>query len=432
MTRAFVLVRALGILAIAATSGSGCGKAKDTPMIGKRQKLEYPVDVAPLEQRSMTFSVEAPGSVDAYQVQITARVGGPVDEVKFMEGDDVNKDQALVTIDRARYAIALEQAKSAYAKAVATEKSAEAALNRRLEAEKASPGVIAGEEIEQKQTAVDTAKADVDAAKEAQAVSELDLKESVVLATVKGTVQTRTVQQGQYLAAGNVLATIIQREPMLLRFSVSETDAPRLRRAMERGPLIATFVMPRDTPFQFQAKLSFLGEAADPSTRLFLATAEVIPPMKTAAPGDKDAMKAAKRLRPGAFAQVSIPVGAARPGMVVPQIAVTPTEKGKVVYIVDKDNIAHQKVVETGMHTSQGGIEITRGVNPGDLLVVAGADPLTEGATVTIKSKTTLEAALQAGQGSDATADAPLPPLPATGSGSNGSAALPIAAGSGK
>lgn len=421
MTRAFVLA---GILAIAATSG--CGKAKDAPMIGKRQKLEYPVDVAPLEQRSMTFSVEAPGSIDAYPVQITARVAGPVDDVRFMEGDEVNKDQPLVTINRARYAIALEQAKAAYGKAVSTEKSAEAALARRVEAQKESPGVIAGEEIEQKQTAVDTAKADVEAAKQAQAVAELDLKESVVLATTKGTVQTRSVQQGQYLSPGNILGTLIQREPMLLRFNVSDTDAPRVRRAMERGPLMANFTMPRDTPYQFQAKLTFLGEAADPGTRLFAATAEVVPPTNTA---DKEAMRALKRLRPGAFAQVSIPVGAARPGMVVPQIAVTPTEKGKVVYIVDKDNIAHQKVVETGMHTSQGGIEITRGVNAGDLLVVAGADPLTEGASVTIKSKTTLEAALQAGGSNASDVD----PVPVAGSGSPGSAAgSAVAAGSGK
>jgi membrane fusion protein, multidrug efflux system len=426
MTRAFVLA---GILAVAASSG--CGKAKDTPVIGKRQKLEYPVDVAPLEQRSMTFSVEAPGSVDAYPVQITARVAGPVDDVKFMEGDDVNKDQPLVTINRARYAIALEQAKAAYGKAVSTEKSAEAALARRVEAQKESPGVIAGEEIEQKQTAVDTAKADVEAAKQAQAVAELDLKESVVLATTKGTVQTRTVQQGQYLTPGNVLATIIQREPMLLRFNVADTDAPRLRRAMERGPLIASFTMPRDTPFKFSAKLTFLGEAADPATRLFAATAEIVPPSKlttitpTTTADDKAAFVAGKRLRPGAFAQVSIPVGAARPGMVVPQIAVTPTEKGKVVYIIDKDNIAHQKVVETGMHTSEGGIEITRGVNAGDLLVVAGADPLTEGASVTIKSKTTLEAALKTGQPGSDDSDV------GSAAGS-GSAAAPIAAGSAK
>jgi membrane fusion protein, multidrug efflux system len=405
MSRAFVLA---GVLAIAAAS---CGKAsKDAPVVGKRQKLEYPVDVAPLEQRSMTFSVTAAGSIDAYQVQITARVAGPVDTVNFMEGDEVNQGQALVTIDRARYVIALEQAKAAYNKAVANEKSAEAALNRRLEAEKASPGVVAGEEIEQKQTAVDTAKADVEAAKQDEAVAELNLKESSVLAMTKGTVQTRTVQQGQYLSPGNILGTLIQREPMLLRFNVENTDAPRLRRLMERGPLMATFVLPRESPYAYSARVTFLAEAADPATRLFGATAEVIPPAKGAAPEDKEAQKAQRRLRPGDFAQVNIPVGAARPGIVVPQIAVTPTDKGKVVYIVDGGNIAHQKIVVTGMHTANGGIELTQGVNVGDLLVVAGADPLSEGASVAIKSKTTLEAALDAGAGSGS--DAAMPPAP--------------------
>ena len=167
--------RAVVVAAVIAASVASCGKAsKDAPVIGQRQKLEYPVDVAPLVQRSMTFAVNAAGSIDAYQVQVTARVAGPVDEVKFMEGDEVNKDQPLVTINRARYAIALEQARAAYAKAVATEKSAEAALDRRLDAQKESPGLVAGEEIEQKQTAVDTAKADIESAKQAQAVAELE------------------------------------------------------------------------------------------------------------------------------------------------------------------------------------------------------------------------------------------------------------------
>ena len=211
---------------------------------------------------------------------------------------------------------------------------------------------------------------------------------------------------------------------MLLRFNVSDTDAPRLRHLMERGPLMANFVLPRESPYQYTAKITFLAEAADPATRLFGATAEVIPPIKGAAPTDKEAQKAQRRLRPGDFAQVTIPVGAARPGIVVPQIAVTPTDKGKVVYIVDSNNVAHQKVVETGMHTANGGIELTRGVNVGDQLVVAGADPLSEGASVSIKTKTTLQAALDASAGSGS--DASALPDPTVATGSAGSNAQPV------
>jgi RND family efflux transporter MFP subunit len=403
MTRAFALAVLL----------AACGKSQDTPAIAKHQTVSYPVDVAPLEQRPITFAVDAPGSIDAYQVQVTARVAGPVDDVKFMEGDEVAKDQPLVTIDRARYAIALSQAKAAYAKAVANEKSAEAALNRRLDAQKESPGLVPGEEIEQKQTAVDTAKADVEGAKQDQAVAELNLKESTVLATTKGTVQTRTVQQGQYLSPGNVLATIIQGDPVLLRFNVTETDAPRLRHAMEKGVAVGTFTLPHESDvFTYHAKLTFLGEAADPTTRLFAATAEVDSPTKGVDPTDKDSLKAAtkalKRLRPGAFAQVSFPIGTTRPGIVVPAVAVQPTDQGNVIYVVDSSNLAHRRVVTTGMHTSDGGVELTNNVKPGDLLVVNGTDPLSEGATVTIKNRTTLEAVLAIAAGSNA--PAPLPP----------------------
>ena len=425
MTRAFALAVVL----------AACGKSQDTPAIAKHQTVAYPVDVAPLEQRPITFSVDEPGSIDAYQVQVTARVAGPVDDVKFMEGDEVNKDQPLVTIDRARYAIALSQAKAAYAKAVANEKSAEAALNRRLDAQKESPGLVPGEEIEQKQTAVDTAKADVEGAKQDQAVAELNLKESTVLATTKGTVQTRTVQQGQYLSPGNMIATIIQGEPILLRFNVSETDAPRLRHAMEKGQATGTFTLPHESAeYTYHAKLTFLGEAADPATRLFAATAEVDSPTKGIAPTDKDALKdaskAVKRLRPGAFAQVSFPIGTARPGIVVPAVAVQPTDQGNVIYVVDSSNLAHRRIVTTGMHTSDGGVELTNNVKPGDLLVVNGTDPLSEGATVTIKNRTTLEAALSTA-GSNAAATTPPPPPPPT-TATTGSATTAATMGSGK
>ena len=158
-----------------------CSKTADKPGLGsggKRQKLEYPVDVAKLETRQMQYSVNAPGSIDAFQqVQITARVAGAVDRVAFVEGQQVKAGDVLVTIEAERYTIALDQAKTGVDKAVANEKAAESALQRRLEAQKQSPGLVPGEEIEQKQTAVDAAKADLAAAKEQQRIALEDRRE---------------------------------------------------------------------------------------------------------------------------------------------------------------------------------------------------------------------------------------------------------------
>src|ERR1019366_8366718 len=98
-------------------------------------------------------------------------------------------------------------------------------------------------------------------------------------------------------------------------------------------------------------------------------------------------------LRPGAFCDVNVPIGDARQGIVVPSLSVQPTDKGNVVYTVDAGNIAHLRTVTLGMHTPEGGVEVTEGLTAGELLVVRGFEPLSEGAPVQITDRTTLNAA---------------------------------------
>ncbi len=403
----------LVLVAVLAACSKGNSSDKGTGAGGKRgsgQKMEYPVEVAPLVVKQMQYAVTAPGSIDAYQqVQITSRVSGAVDRVGFVEGQAVKNGEVLVTIESDRYMVAVDQAKTAIAKADANEKAAEAALNRRLVAQKDSPGLVPGEEIEQKQTAVDTAKADQQAAQQALRVANLNLRDSHVTAPIAGIVQTRTVQQGQYLQPGMVLATILQRDPMLLRFQVSEQDAPRLKEGM---PAILTL---KESTRTFSSVIKLVGGAADPATRMVPITAQL------------DVTEHQYWLRPGAFCEVSVPIGDARQGIVVPSLAVEPTEQGNTVFII-KDNIAHAKIVQLGMHTPEGGVELTTGVKAGDVMVMHGIEPLSDGAPVKVSKTITVDEALKppASQsttpgdtGSGSAAPAPAAPAPAaTGSGS--------------
>jgi multidrug efflux system membrane fusion protein len=343
---------------------------------GGGNKLEYPVDVAMLEVRQVRYTVNAPGSIEAFQqVQITARVQGATDKVAFVEGQEVKAGDVLVVIESARYQIAVAQARALFNKAQAAQGAAQAALDRRLNAQKDSPGLVPGEEIEQKRTAVDTAKADVEQARQALRIAELNLRESSVRAPIAGIVQTRTVQQGQYLSPGTVLATILQRDPLLLRFQVTELDAPRLKPGM-----VANLRL-KNSQREFTAKLTLVGGAADPQTRMVPVTAQL------------DPTEHEYWLRPGAFCVVTIPIGEARKGIVVPTLAVAPTEEGNVVYVVDDKNIAHARVVQLGMRTPEGGVELRSGVKAGETMVIRGIEPLTEGAPVKVKSTITLEQA---------------------------------------
>jgi RND family efflux transporter MFP subunit len=367
-------------LAAAFLAATGCSRAATSDSALKKphgiNKLAYPVQVAPLSPRRVSYTVLAPGSIEAFQqVQITARVAGVVDRVAFVEGQTVKQGDVLVVIESERYQVALDQARAAQAKSEAAEKAAEAELTRRQGAVSEHPGLVPGEEIEQYATSVATTKADVESARQSVRVAELNMRDAYVRAPFAGVIQSRTVQAGQYLQPGATLATLLQRDPLLVRFPVTEQDAPRLKPGMTANLSL------RESARKYSAKILLVAEAADPTTRLVPVTGQV------------DDTEHKYWLRPGAFCDVDVPIGDARDAIVVPTLSVQPTDKGNVVYVVDDKNTAHVRVVTLGMHTPEGGVEVTQGLKAGDLLVVRGFEPLSEGAPVQVTEHTTVEAA---------------------------------------
>ena len=204
--------------------GAPSPSAKGGP--GAKSRVMFPVEVAPVELRTMVYSVSAVGSVDAFEkVQVTSRVPGVVDRVLFAEGSTAAVDQVLVEVSPERYRLAVESAQATYEKALAAKADAEAGLKRREQVITQTPGLIPGEEVETWRTKVLLAASDVALAKAALDQAKLNLHDAYVRAPFSGILQTRTVQTGQYVDVGIVLATLVLRDPLLLRFQVPERDA---------------------------------------------------------------------------------------------------------------------------------------------------------------------------------------------------------------
>ena len=349
---------------------AGCSKdeAQGAPGTGKarpRGSVEFPVETQPVASRQVEYTIDAVGSLDAFErVAVTARVAGAVERVLFREGQVVSKNQTLVEIEPERYRLAVDSAQATLAKQLAALAEAQAGYARRQAVSEKNPGLIRGEDIETWRTRVQTAAAEVTQARATVAQARLNLRDAFVRAPVSGIIQTRTVETGQYVPVGTVMASLMRRDPLLLRFQVPEGEAGPLQ-----SGLVARFRVAEGSGVH-EARITHVAAAASQSSRMVDVTANVLNPNQA-------------ELRPGAFARVTVPIGAEREAPVIPQTAIRPSEQGFLAYVVS-NGVAQQRVLTIGMRTADGQVEVLNGLQPGEQLVIRGAEALRDGAKVKV------------------------------------------------
>ena len=81
----FIVAAALVLSAPSCKKGAAGGGGRKAAF--DRTKIAFPVEIRPVALRALVYTVNAVGSVDAFEkVQVTARVSGVVDRVLFSEG----------------------------------------------------------------------------------------------------------------------------------------------------------------------------------------------------------------------------------------------------------------------------------------------------------------------------------------------------------
>jgi multidrug efflux system membrane fusion protein len=174
-------------------------------------------------------------------------------------------------------------------------------------------------------------------------------------------INTKTVETGQFVRTGTVLATLVDTSRLRLRFKVSEAESLRAR-----GGQTLTFHVGALGGKTFTATVYHVSDMADPNTR----QVEVLAWVKN--PGE---------LKPGFFAEVNLASETRQAAVVVPESAVQASERGFVVYAV-QDNKARARQVQVGLRTGTGLVEILSGLKAGEMVVVEGSDRLADGIAV--------------------------------------------------
>ncbi len=155
------------------------------------------------------YYMDAPWTRDAHinadVVQVAPDVSGLVTDVQVLDNAAVHRDQLLFVVDRARYEIALEQARATLAQAQAVV----AQLKREVERDHGVRDLVSAEEIEERRSNLDKALAAVATAQSGVDLAQLNLTRTEVRSPVDGRLTDRTVRRGDYVTAGKPVFAVL-------------------------------------------------------------------------------------------------------------------------------------------------------------------------------------------------------------------------------
>lgn len=213
---------------------------------GKKKGIQ--VRTAKVARKDLVQLVTANGTVQAKtKVELSANIMGQVTALNVQEGDRVKKGDLLAVIDQARYAAAVNSAKSSL-QALEAElaRSREAAAQAKRDMERAEQqfrdDILAEADHERARSTYDQAVASarraerqVEQARADLASAQDSLEKTEIRAPMDGIVTRRNIEKGEVIVTGTmnnpgtVLMTVSDMSTIEAVLEVDQTDVPQLR-----------------------------------------------------------------------------------------------------------------------------------------------------------------------------------------------------------
>lgn len=351
-------------------------------MIGDRAEAQpggpegaaMPISVAGVLSREVTEWSEFSGRLRAAEdVQVRPQVGGTITEVHFKEGDIVQKDDRLFTLDLRPYKAAFDQALAAVDAAVARNELAVHEKNRSksLLDEKA----LSQREYDERNNESKAAWASVKSAKAALEIAALNLEYAEVKAPITGRVGRADITVGNLVEAGPgapVLTTIQSVDTVYADFDMDEHTYLRVvksvhgaeNKAQEMPVLMA---LADEQEFTRKGKIRSFDNQLSGDSGTMRVRAEFANP---------DGI-----LTPGLFARIRLGGAEQYKAVLINDAAVGTDQNRKFVYVVDAEGKVNYRPVTLGaLH--DGLRTISDGLQPGENIIVNGLMRVHPGMTV--------------------------------------------------
>ena len=364
------------LIAVGCRSNTQVTTAKEASTQSSPAEQERTVAVAAVVSQSVERTLSLPGELLALQdVSVHARVQGFLQSIPVDRGSVVKRGGLLARIDAPELKAQLSEADAKVQTAEAqlaearTAVTAERSTFERLKRASATPGVVAGNDLDVAQqraeaagTRVEAATKNVEAVRQA-ARSVRDVEAYLqVTAPFDGVVTERTAHVGTLVSPSS--GPIVRMQQVSRLRLVAAIPEPYVAGGKVGESIEFTVTTFPGEPFR--GRLARLARALDPKTRTMAV--------------ELDVDNANGRLSPGMFAEIRWPARRAGPSLLVPRTAVaTTTERTFVVRI--RDDVAEWVDVKRGAAINDS-IEVFGNLNAGDLVAVRATDELRAGTRV--------------------------------------------------
>jgi len=348
-----------GWLMIALMAG-GCSRpAIKDPRLQSPKVEIFKAEAAGSNSRTFTGIVEA-----RVQSDLGFRVGGKILERSVNTGQRVQKGQILMRLDSVdlKLSLAAQQANVEAAGA----KYIQAKADEGRMAALVKSGVVSRQEYDHARAALDSAKAQFEAAEAQATVSNNSSEYAVLLADADGVIVRTLSEPGQVVAAGQTVIQLAHDGPREALINLPEGVRPDL------GTTASARLSGQDQ--MYQARLRQLSDAADPASRTFEARYVLEGEAASAPLGSTVTITLITKQTSG-NESVRVPAG-----------AVYDRGSGPGVWIVDdKSEVKFRSVTIASIGQEE--VVVSRGVDAGENVVALGAHLLHEGQVVNLANE---------------------------------------------
>jgi len=189
--------------------------------------------------------------------------------------------------------------------------------------------------------------------------------ESPVVSTISGTILSTPVHVGDTVTAQTAVIVLGDLSSLMIETFVPERFANAAQRGLRAQVFLEAF--PGEI---FEAAVDEVSPVLDAASRTLRIRMRFL--------GSMDS-----RIKAGMFASVSLVTNTRRNVPVIPRSAVINTYGSWIVFTVNERNIASRQEIFLGLE-NENFVEILSGIEPGDLIVSAGQNFLTDGDLVRI------------------------------------------------